>query len=225
MSLRILTVEDQADVAANIWDYFHARGHVVDHAPDGESGLRRAMSESFDVIILDLGLPRLDGLKLCRALREAGRGVPVIMVTARDQLEDKLKGFAEGADDYLVKPFALRELDARVKVLVGRAGAGRAAVLSRYGLELDAASHVARREGQTIALSRAQIMLLDCLLRAAPKVVDRDTLARALWGEQGGDVAALHTHIHALRALVDRPFATPLIHTVYGVGYRIEGAE
>lgn len=225
MSLKILSVEDQADVAANIWDYFQARGHVVDHAADGATGLRRAMAETFDVIILDLGLPRLDGLTLCRALRAAGRGVPVIMVTARDELDDKLKGFAEGADDYLVKPFALRELDARIKVLVGRGGAGRSAVLSRYGLELDAASHVARREGRTIALSRAQIVLLDCLLRAAPKVVDRDALARALWGERGGDVAALHTHIHALRALVDRPFATPLIHTIYGIGYRIEGQE
>lgn len=225
MTLKLLTVEDQPDVAANIWDYFQARGHIVDHAADGATGLRRAMAETFDVIILDLGLPRLDGLRLCRALRDAGRGVPVIMVTARDELDDKLRGFAEGADDYLVKPFALRELEARVKVLAGRGGAGRAAVLSHYGLELDAASHVARREGRTIPLSRTQIALLDCLLRAAPKVVDRNALARALWGEKGGDAATLHTHIHALRALVDRPFATPLIHTIYGIGYRIEGHE
>lgn len=225
MTLRILIVEDQADVAANVWDYFHARGHLVDHVADGATGLRRAMAEAFDVIILDLGLPRLDGLKLCRVLRDAGRGVPVIMVTARDELDDKLKGFAEGADDYLVKPFALRELEARVKVLAGRGGAGSSAILARYGLELDTASHVVRREGRAIELTRTQAVLLDALLRAAPRVVEREALGRALWGDQGGDANTLHAHIHALRALVDRPFSTSLIRTVYGVGYRLEGRE
>jgi DNA-binding response OmpR family regulator len=224
MPLKLLSIEDQADVAANIWDYFQARGHRVDHAADGASGLRKALGEAFDVIILDLGLPRLDGLLLCRALREAGRDVPIIMVTARDELDDKLKGFAEGADDYVVKPFSLRELEARVKALVARRRAGTTAVSTCCGLELDVAAHVARRDGRTIPLTRAQLAVLQCLMRSHPGVVHRETLAYALWGEDGGDTAAIHSHIHDLRILIDRPFNSRLIKTVHGVGYRIECA-
>ena len=112
--LRVLVIEDQHDIAANIWDFLERRGHEVDHCADGVSGLARAMRGDVDVVVLDLGLPRMDGLDLCRRLREAGNGVPILMLTARDTLEDKLRGFAEGADDYLVKPFAMRELEARI---------------------------------------------------------------------------------------------------------------
>ena len=115
--LRVLLIEDQHDIAANIWDFLERRGHEMDHCADGVSGLARALRGDVDVIVLDLGLPRLDGLALCRRLREAGHGVPVLMLTARDSLEDKLRGYAEGADDYLVKPFALRELEARIRAL------------------------------------------------------------------------------------------------------------
>ena len=115
-------IEDQHDIAANIWDFLERRGHEVDHCADGVSGLARALGGGFDAIVLDLGLPRLDGLDLCRRLREAGHGVPVLMLTARDTLEDKLRGYAEGADDYLVKPFAMRELDARLQALHRRTG-------------------------------------------------------------------------------------------------------
>lgn len=222
MPLKLLSIEDQADVAANIWDYFQARGHRVDHAPDGTSGLRKAMAEAFDVIILDLGLPRLDGLLLCRMLRESGRDVPVIMVTARDQLGDKLKGFAEGADDYLVKPFSLRELEARVNALVARRRADAATRTACCGLELDASAHVVRRDGKTIPLSRAQLIVLQCLVRAHPGVVHRATIAHALWGDDDGEAGAIHGHIHDLRSIIDRPFGSTLIKTVHGVGYRIE---
>src|SRR5690606_17423348 len=115
--IRVLVVEDQADIAANIWDFLERRGYLVDHAADGAAGLARALHGVFDVIVLDLGLPRLDGPELCRRLRDAGHGVPVLMLTARDTLDDKLRGFAEGADDYMVKPFAMRELEARIRVL------------------------------------------------------------------------------------------------------------
>lgn len=115
--LRVLLIEDQHDIAANIWDFLERRGHEMDHCADGASGLARALRGDIDVIVLDLGLPRLDGLELCRRLREAGHGVPVLMLTARDTLEDKLRGYAEGADDYLVKPFAMRELEARIRAL------------------------------------------------------------------------------------------------------------
>lgn len=220
-SLHLLIVEDQADVAANIWDFFSARGHVVDHAADGATGLRMAMKGGYDVIVLDLGLPRLDGLLLCQRLREAGQGVPVIMLTARDQLEDKLSGFAHGADDYLVKPFALRELEARIGVLARNGRPMPGAVIAAAGLELDPQSHVVRREGRTVVLTRSQTTILECLLQASPRVVSHDRLARALWGAQGGDHAALHTHIHDLRNAMDKPFDRPLIHTVHGIGYRL----
>ena len=127
--LRVLVVEDQHDIAANIWDFLERRGYVVDHAADGETGLARAIAGNHDVIVLDLGLPRLDGLELCRRLREAGHGVPVLMLTARDTLDDKLRGFAEGADDYMVKPFAMTELEARIRVVHRR---GRAASASAF---------------------------------------------------------------------------------------------
>jgi DNA-binding response OmpR family regulator len=219
--LKILIVEDQADLAANIWDYFARRGHVVDHAADGEAGLRMATAGNYDTIILDLGLPRLDGLVLCRRLRQSGHGVPVIMLTARDTLDDKLKGFAEGADDYLVKPFALKELEARVGVLC-RLGKPPANVpLTTFGLEFDPQALVARREGKTVVLTRTQARILECLMRHAPGVVDKQRLLRAAWGADAGDSAALHSHIYALRALIDKPFSRPLIHSAHGIGYRL----
>lgn len=220
-SLQLLIVEDQADVAANIWDYFSARGHEVDHAADGATGLRMALKGGYDVIVLDLGLPRLDGLLLCQRLREAGQGVPVIMLTARDQLEDKLSGFAHGADDYLVKPFALKELEARIGVLARMGKPAPGSILSAAGLELDPQSHVVRREGQAIALTRAQTRILECLIQESPRVVTHERLARVVWGAEGGDQAALHTHIHALRNAMDKPFGHALIHTVHGIGYRL----
>ena len=170
---------------------------------------------------LDLGLPRLDGLLLCQRLREAGQGVPVIMLTARDQLEDKLSGFAHGADDYLVKPFALKELEARIGVLARMGKPAPGSILSAAGLELDPQSHVVRREGQAIALTRAQTRILECLIQESPRVVTHERLARVVWGAEGGDQAALHTHIHALRNAMDKPFGHALIHTVHGIGYRL----
>lgn len=224
-SLQLLIVEDQADVAANIWDFFSARGHVVDHAADGATGLRMALRGGYDVVVLDLGLPRLDGLVLCQRLREAGQGVPVLMLTARDQLSDKLAGFAHGADDYLVKPFALRELEARIYVLSRKGQPMAGAVLSALGVELDPRAHVARRDGRVITLTRTQTRILECLIREAPRVVEHERLARVVWGGEGGDQAALHTHIHALRNAVDKPFDRPLIQTVHGIGYRLGDAR
>ena len=218
--MRILLVEDQHDIAANIWDFLERRGHVVDHCADGASGLARAVGGGFDAIVLDLGLPRLDGLDLCRALREAGHGVPVLMLTARDTLDDKLRGFAEGADDYMVKPFALRELDARLRALHRRNGA----LPSRIefgGLAYDADTMTAEREGRRIVLTRMQGALLSVLLSAAPAICSRERLLQALWPHGDGDGATLHTLVYELRGLVDRPFEWSMIVSVRGVGYRL----
>lgn len=220
VALNLLIVEDQADLAANLWDYFSRRGHVVDHAADGQTGLQMAIRGTYDVIVLDLGLPRLDGLVLCRRLREAGHGVAVIMLTARDQLDDKLKGFAEGADDYLVKPFAMRELEARIGVVTRSRQLAADQSLKLHGLELLLGAHLVRRGGRSIALTRTQTKILGRLMQESPKIVDQATLIRTIWGEAGADVSALHTHVYALRGLIDKPFDKPLLHTVHGIGYR-----
>jgi DNA-binding response OmpR family regulator len=219
--LRILLIEDQRDIAANIWDYLEHRGFVMDHAGDGASGLRMALDGAYDVIVLDLGLPKLDGLDLCRALRQAHRDTPVLMLTARDTLDDKLAGFAEGADDYLVKPFAMKELEARIRVLYRRGRIQRGEQLRVADLVLDPANLSVERAGQRLTLTRAGFALLEALMRRAPHLVRHAELANALWGEAGGDIATLHTHLSVLRAVIDRPFELRLLHTVHGFGYRI----
>lgn len=219
--LRILLIEDQRDIAANIWDYLEHHGFVMDHAADGAKGLRMALDGAYDVIVLDLGLPKLDGLELCRQLREAHRDTPVLMLTARDTLDDKLAGFAHGADDYLVKPFAMKELEARIRALHRRGRLQQGEVLHVADLELDPANLSVKRAGQTLVVTRAGFLLLEALLRAAPHLVRHAELAHALWGEAGGDIATLHTHLSVLRSIIDRPFDTKLLHTVHGFGYRI----
>ncbi len=219
--LRVLVIEDQHDIAANIWDFLERRGHVVDHCADGVSGLARAMDGGFDVIVLDLGLPRLDGLDLCRQLRAAGHGVPVLMLTARDTLDDKLRGFGEGADDYMVKPFAMHELEARVRAVHRRLQPVRDG-LALGRLAYDPATMLATREGRTVALTRLQGSILATLLRDAPKVTPHQRLLKVCWGEGTGDMAALHTQVYELRALIDRPFTHAMIRSVRGIGYRLE---
>jgi DNA-binding response OmpR family regulator len=219
--LRILLIEDQRDIAANIWDFLEFRGFVMDHAADGATGLRMAMDGGYDVIVLDLGLPKLDGLDLCRKLREAGRDTPVLMLTARDTLEDKLSGFAQGADDYLVKPFAMKELEARVRALYRRGRLQHGEVLRIADLTLDPVNVQVERAGQALTLTRAGFVLLELLLRRSPHLVRHADLAHALWGESGGDIATLHTHLSVLRSVIDRPFKQQLLHTVHGFGYRM----
>jgi DNA-binding response OmpR family regulator len=221
--MRILLIEDQRDIAANIWDFLEHRGFVMDHAGDGASGLRMALDGNYDVIVLDLGLPKLDGLDLCRMLRAANRDTPVLMLTARDTLDDKLTGFAEGADDYVVKPFAMKEVEARIRALYRR-GKQQGETLRLADLSLDPVNRVVERSGQQLTLTHAGFTLLEALLRRAPNLVRHAELANALWGESGGDIATLHTHLSVLRAALDRPFATRLLHTVHGFGYRLADA-
>jgi DNA-binding response OmpR family regulator len=219
--LRILLIEDQRDIAANIWDYLEHHGFVMDHAADGANGLRMALDGTYDVIVLDLGLPKLDGLDLCRALRDAHRETPVLMLTARDTLDDKLAGFARGADDYVVKPFAMKELEARIRALHRRGRLQQGEVLQVADLVVDPVNLTVRRAEQSLTITRAGFSLLEVLMRRAPHLVRHAELAHALWGETGGDIATLHTHLSVLRSIIDRPFETRLLHTVHGFGYRI----
>ena len=221
-SLRILIVEDNTDIAENIGDYLEQQGHVLDFAMDGIGGLHLALTHDFDVIVLDIMLPGMDGLTFCRKLRrEAGRKTPVLILTARDTLSDKLEGFDAGADDYLVKPFALEELAARIGVLARRGDQSASSRICVADLEVDIGKMQVQRAGRKIELNRACLKILIMFMQAHPNIVTRKELEHALWGDQPPGSDALRSHIYALRSAIDKPFKHSLLETVHGVGYRL----
>ena len=221
--MKILVIEDDADIASNIGQYFEERGHRLDFAYSGTQGLELALGERFDLVILDLMLPGKDGITLCREFRErTAHDTPVLMLTARDTLDDKIGGFEAGADDYLVKPFSLRELDARVHALTRRSQAPRAAqVVSIGDLELNRATMLVMRDGQPIRLKPRAFRILEYLMDNADRVIPRQELIDHIWRDDPPDGDPLRVHIHNLRASIDKPFERELIHTVHGIGYRI----
>lgn len=222
--LRLLLIEDNQDLAANAGEFLESRGHVVDYAADGLTGLHLAAVNSYDALVLDLGLPGLDGLALCKRLRDDARSsVPILMLTARDTERDVLAGFAAGTDDYLTKPFSLQELLARLTALVRRAtGDTTAPVLRVADLALDTRTLVARRGSRRLVLTPTGLKLLQGLLTASPRVLSRRDLEDIVWGNDPPESeAALRAHIHALRQAVDRDGEVKLLHTVHGMGYRI----
>jgi DNA-binding response OmpR family regulator len=218
--MRILIVEDNRDILANLIDFLELKGHTVDCAENGMSGLHLAATEHFDLAILDIMLPGIDGFTLCQRLREGQHHLPVIMLTARDTLDDRLKGFSSGADDYLVKPFDLSELEARIEAIVRRTrGAQRQLQVSDLSFDLDTLNIT--RSGQSIKLNPIGLTLLETLMRKSPSVVRRDILEEAVWGDDAPDSDSLRSHIHALRQAIDKPFSTPLLHTVHGIGFKL----
>jgi DNA-binding response OmpR family regulator len=220
MPMRILVIEDNSDIAANIGDYLAENGHIVDFAGDGVTGLHLAVVEDFDAIVLDLTLPGMDGLEVCRKLRqEARKQTPVLMLTARDALEQKLAGFDSGADDYLVKPFALQELEARLSVLARRTKGPKSRILNVADLEYNLDTLTVSRGGKLLQLNPTGLKLLQWLMEASPSVVTRRELEMRVWGEELPDSDSLRVHIHGLRAAIDKPFGKPLIHTRHGIGY------
>ncbi len=222
--MRLLVIEDNRNLVANLFDYFEARGHSLDAAPDGVTGLHLATTQAYDAILLDWMLPRLDGRELLGRLRQSGaRGdTPVIMLTARDELPDKIAGFRAGADDYLTKPFELPELEVRLEAVLARAsGRGRRRVLEVGDLRLDLSTLEASRAGMPLHLYPACRKLLEVLMQASPAAVTRDRLEYALWGDAPPDGDMLRSHIYELRRSVDGPFARKLIQTLPRVGYRL----
>jgi len=220
--MNILLIEDNRDLASNIYEFFQARGHDMDMAWDGISGLHLAASNPYDVLIVDWMLPGIDGLTLCRRLREAGRQTPVLMLTARDSLNDKIEGLQGGADDYVVKPFALRELEARLLALVRRSQVrGGDTVLQVADLSFDPNTLRVSRGKRQIELPPIPLKLLAILMRASPRVVRRDELEREIWGEAAPDRETLRFHVHLLRQAVEGPQEKPLIKTHRGIGYQI----
>lgn len=220
---RLLIIEDNPELVANLYSFFEPLGYVLDDARDGATGLRLATQNDYDAILLDLMLPRLDGMTLCQKLRQEFQNpVPIIMLTARDPVDEGVQGLALGADDYLIKPFSLRELDARIQALVRRAqGRQVQGTLAWEDLQVDTRAPQAWRQGQAISLTPSTHKLLLCLMRAAPAVVRKQEMEYLLWGDDPPDSGALRTHIHELRQHADRNFPSPLIETVHGVGWRL----
>ena len=221
----ILLVEDHPDLAETVGDYLEAKGYSVDFAADGLLAMHLAVTEPFDAIVLDIMLPGLDGLEVCRRLRnDAQLTTPILMLTARDQLDDKLQGFDVGADDYLVKPFELPELVARIDALIRR-NRGLASSYTVGDLTMDLDTMEVCRAGQEIKLSRTLFEILRILLRESPKVVPRDAIEQELWGDDLPDSDTLRSHLYNLRRAIDRPFDNSLIETLAGRGYRIRGSK
>ena len=218
--MRILIIEDQPEILQNIADYLELKGYLVDCAYDGLGGIHLAVTQPFDLIILDLMLPGMDGITLCQRLRQEARmQTPIIMLTARDSVDDKLAGFHAGADDYLVKPFSLPELHARVEAVLRRGQAGMQNLLEIGDLSYDMNNLEVTRQEKGLKISPIGLKLLEKLMKSSPHVVRREVLEELLWGEDLPGSDSLRSHIHILRQAIDKPFSSPLLHTVHGIGF------
>ncbi len=220
----VLVVEDDPRVARIVERALSEAGHRIETAADGIDGLMRAQTGAFDVVVLDVMLPALDGLSVCRTLREQGVRTPVLLLTARDAVPDRVRGLDAGADDYLVKPFALEELLARVRALGRRGNDGATEGTLRVGdLFLDVTTHEARRESQTIQLTAKEFTLLRYLMRHAGRVLTKAQITDHVWGYDSTAASnVVEIYVHYLRDKVDRGFARPLIRTLRGVGYMMK---
>ncbi|MBR9882638.1 MAG: response regulator transcription factor [Oceanospirillales bacterium] len=219
-AIQVLLVEDDRDLAASVADYLALEEICVDHAYNGQAGLQLATCNSYEVLLLDIMLPRIDGLNLCEKLRQQGTDTPILMLTARDTLDDKVAGFRAGTDDYLVKPFAMEELIVRVRALAKRRS-GQVRKLSLADLTLELDNRTASRAGTPLKLKPSGLILLETLLRASPAVVSRSQLEQALWSDEPPDSNTLKVHMYHLRQQVDKPFDKNLIHTIKGQGFAI----
>jgi two-component system copper resistance phosphate regulon response regulator CusR len=226
--LRILVVEDEAKVARALREGLEREKYEVVVAPTGEEGFFLVNAEEFDLVLLDLMLPGRDGLQVLSTLRKRGLQTPVLILTARDAIEDRVEGLDKGADDYLVKPFAFPELLARVRALLRRGRTEQMLHLKFADLEMDVATRKARRRGQHLELTAREFELLEYLLRHKEQVVSREMLARYVWKESARATPldnVMDVHINRLRRKVDEPFNTKLIHTVRGVGFVLKEEE
>lgn len=219
----LLLVEDHRDIAEMVVEYMESQGFVVDYAADGITGLHLAVTNSYDALILDLMLPGMDGIEVCRKIRSEGQSdIPIVMLTARDTLEDKITGLETGADDYLVKPFAIQELEARVRAQIRRHRGETSRELLKIGdLSVDTSTLSVERGGQSLTLTPIALRILTVLMRASPTVVSRRELERQVWGHVLPDSDTLRSHLYNLRKVVDKPFPHPLIQTIQGSGYRV----
>jgi len=219
----ILVVEDNGDIAENIADYFEPLGHDLDFAVDARTALHLTESHRFDVIVLDIMLPGMNGFALCEKWRrEIKLQTPILMLTAKDQLDDKITGFNAGADDYLVKPFSVKELEVRIKALVKRTRVvDQDDALQVADICFNPDTLEVTRAGQLLELNPIQRKLLRCLMLNNQRAVSRQELEKLIWGDVPPDKDILRTHIYSLRSVIDKPFEKKRLKTVHGFGYRL----
>lgn len=222
MSIRILVVDDNPDILANVKDFlsFHD-GWIAETCLTGHAALERLQQFQYDLVILDVGLPDIDGLSITRRLREEGHLLPILILTARDTIDDRVAGLQSGADDYLIKPFSLRELAARVEALLRRSGTGSADRLTVGPLTLDLKTLRVTRDNQEIRLNPTCLQLLRELMQRSPGVVGRNRLEALLWQGDTPASDSLRSNLYLLRQAVDKPFDRPLIHTHPGLGWSV----
>ncbi|WP_198525654.1 response regulator transcription factor [Thiomicrorhabdus sp. Kp2] len=224
MQLNILLVEDNLDLANTLIDFFELESIICDHAFNGKIGQHLALINQYDVILLDINLPGMNGLEVCQSLRLSGIEIPILMLTAQNGLSDKLIGFEKGADDYLIKPFEILELIARVRVLAKRRS-GATQKLTIGALEMDIASHQVSMNSQILKISPTEWIILEKLMRASPQAVSKQELIRAVWGEESPPTDNLKVHIHHLRKEIEQQSALPIIQTVAGYGFLIPAPQ
>ncbi len=220
MSLFLLLVEDNFDLAETIIQYLELEGMTCDHAASGEAGLKLARENDYDVILLDIMLPRMTGLDLCETLRKKGEDTPILMLTARDTLKDKLAGFESGTDDFLVKPFDMPELIVRINALARRRS-GQVKVLKALDLTMHLDTRMVFRAEQQLSLTPTGWKLLESLIRSSPAAVPRQKLVQEIWGDEIPETNSLKVHLHKLRCQVNRKNMVPILHTIPGFGYAI----
>ena len=220
----VLIIEDHKELAATIGEYLEHSGFVVDYAMDGLTGLHLAVTNNYDALVLDVMLPGIDGFSVCEKLRkDAKSDVPILMLTARDQRQDKLEGFEKGTDDYLVKPFDPDELVARLKSLIRRyKGELDKNIMTVGDLTFDPDSLRVHRQGQLLKVSPTGMQILKVLMKNAPSVVTKETLSRELWGDLSPESDVLRSHLYILRKTIDKPFDNQLLHTIPAVGVKLE---
>lgn len=219
----ILLVEDNQALAETVGLFLENDGFTVDFAADGLTAMHLGTVNRYDAIILDVMLPGIEGFEICRRLRQdVSIATPILMLTARDQLQDRLKGFEQGADDYLIKPFDLPELSARLQALIRRErGELENRSLQVANLTLDLRTLEVTRGGQRLRLTPTGLRILKILMRESPKLVRREDLEREIWGDEPPDSDTLRSHLYQLRKAIDKPFDQPLMHTQQGVGFRL----
>lgn len=224
MGINTLLVEDDLDLADGTISFLALENIECDYAANGRIGLNLALENDYQVIILDVGLPLMNGYQVCQELRNRGCDTPILMLTAKDTLSDKLEGFDSGADDYLVKPFDLDELAARIIALSKRRSV-QSQLLTLGDLELDITKHKVTRAGQEIELSPIGWKILALLMRESPKVISKEAIMSEIWGEESPDSSSLKVHLFRLRQKIDKPFDKPLIHTVHNRGVVIRDSD
>lgn len=216
-------VEDHYELASTLCEFLEAHGFVIDHARNLFTARNLLKNNPYHILLLDINLPDGSGYDLCQWLRtEQGIDIPVLMLTARDTLDDKIKGFSSGTDDYLIKPFDFNELVMRVRALIKRStGEVSNSKLQIHDLILDSSQQTIQRAGKSIELPPIQFKLLKLLMRNSPKVMTKQEIIIELWGDAEPESDALRSHIYNLRKMVDKPFNQKLIHTISGVGLKV----